>query len=179
MNFAFSITLPSWRLTLALGALSQLPAAASLLHHYRLDETFQHETVVDSVGSVDATATPMFRGTKGVVSGAYQFSEVDGDSLNLGARDGVLPTGAFTVTMWVRFSADGGDENERLFDFSDGDAFSQMTSGVNFKVQGGWLRAFVGDGTNKVASTTPSMSLSADTWYLMAFRHQPSTNAGL
>jgi arylsulfatase A-like enzyme len=153
---------------------------ATEVHHYRLDETFQHQVVSDSAGGVHATAPGLGRGLAGVLAGAFEFSETDLDVLDLGSAANLLPAGDFTITAWVRASADGFDENERILDCSNGDSFAQMNLGLNFKKQGGTLRAFVGDGIRKVATpTSPSNSaLVAETWHLVVFRFTASSDPG-
>ncbi|MDF7822602.1 sulfatase-like hydrolase/transferase [Pontiellaceae bacterium B12227] len=155
-----------------------LCADAALIHHYRLDETFQHEAIVDSAGSADASSTELLRGRDGMIAGSLEFSEGDNDSINLGAGNQRIPAGNFTATVWIRFSPEGFDENERILDCSDGDAFGAMTSGFNFKKQNGKLRVFAGDGVNKVATGTSASVLGAEQWYLVALRYQASSNPG-
>ncbi|MEP4079390.1 sulfatase-like hydrolase/transferase [Haloferula sp.] len=155
-----------------------MPAIAATTHHYRLDETFQHETIADSVGSIDASSTTLVRGLEGVIAGAFDFREGDLDSIDFGPSNAVLPSDDFTVTLWVKASSDGFDENERLLDCSNGDSFAQMSSGFNFKQQGGTLRVFVGDGTNKATTSSSDSTLTTEAWYLVAYRFTASSNPG-
>ncbi len=151
---------------------------AATTHHYRLDPTFQHEAVADSEGGPDATATALVRGRAGVMAGAFEFEETDPDHLDFGPADAILPSGDFTITLWVKASPDGFDDNERILDCSDGDAFAAMSRGFNFKKQGGTLRVFVGDGTHKSATTSSASALTPDAWHLVAFRFNASSAPG-
>jgi arylsulfatase A-like enzyme len=159
-------------------AMWTLGADAAFVHHYRLDETFQPEPIADSVGSADASSTELLRGRAGMIAGSLEFTETDNDSINLGASNQRIPAGDFTATLWIRFSANGFDENERILDCSDGDGFAGMSSGFNFKTQSGTLRVFAGDGTNKVATGPSASVLSKEQWYLVALRYQASSNPG-
>jgi arylsulfatase A-like enzyme len=154
-------------------------AQAAPVHHYRLDETFQHEALADSVGTLEGTSTGLVRGRAGIIAGAVEFAEADGDLINFGTSHAVIPSGDFTVTAWVRFSADGLDDNERILDCSDGDAFAAMTSGFNFKTQNGRMRAFVGDGTSKVATGASLSVISKEQWHLVALRFLMSSDPGV
>ena len=151
---------------------------AALAHHYPLDETFQHEPIADLVGGLDGSSTEIFRGSAGMIAGALELEEADNDHINLGPGNMVVPGGDFTVTAWVQFSPDGLDENERLLDCSNGDSFAQMTSGFNFKAQGGTLRVFVGDGVNKAHAGLGASVLGQNQWYLAVFRYQRSSSPG-
>jgi hypothetical protein len=153
---------------------------AGVTHHYRLDETFQHLPIADSAGGIDGTTpTELLRGRAGVIAGAHDFEETDGDHIDLGPNSALLPADTFTITAWIRYSPDGFDNNERILDCSDGDAFTAMSTGFNFKAQNGGLRAFVGDGTNKKATTNPQNALlSKEQWYLVALRYRASTAPG-
>ena len=159
--------------------LSCSPVCADVTHHYRFDETFQHEVVADSVGTVDASSSSLLRGRAGVISGAFELNQADPDRISFGPSSALLPSGDFTITLWVRGSADGFDDNERILDCSNGDSFAQMDQGFNFKKQGGTLRVFVGDGTNKAATASSASVLAAEAWYLVAFRFEASTNPGV
>lgn len=59
----------------ALSTLAAQSATAALTHHYKLDETFQHQAVLDTVDTINGTASPLFRGETGVHGGAYIFDE--------------------------------------------------------------------------------------------------------
>ncbi len=155
-------------------------APASPVHHYRLDETFQHEPIEDSAGSVDAlSSTELHRGRSGLIAGAMAFAEADNDHIDFGPCNALLPSGDFTVTLWVRFSTNGLDANERILDCSDGNAFAEMTSGFNLKSQNGHLRAFIGDGSSKAAASASATTLGSNGWYLVALRHESSSDAGI
>lgn len=153
-------------------------ADAGLVHHYRLDETFQHETIADSEGTIDGSSTELLRGRGGQIAGSMQFAEEDGDQIDFGAANLLIPSGDFSITAWIRFSSDGMDENERILDCSNGDAFGAMSSGFNFKKQNGTLRAFVGDGVNKVASSTAKSAVVQEQWQLVALRFSVSSAPG-
>lgn len=153
-------------------------AAAALIHHYKLDETFQHQAVLDAVGAMDGAVSSLFRGEAGVLGGAYVFDEADLDSIDFGAANTILPAGAFTVTFWVQISSNGFDDNERILDCSDGDGLAAMTSGFNLKAQSGKLRLFAGDGTNTFATPTTNSELTQNQWYLVALRYTPSSAPG-
>lgn len=153
-------------------------ANAALVHRYRLDETFRHEVIADSAGSMDASSTELLRGRGGIIAGAMQFDEADVDRIDFGPANDVVPSGDFTLTAWVKASAEGWDDNERIFDCSNGDAFAAMNSGFNFKRQNGTLRAFVGDGVNKAATSPSASALAAEQWILVALRFRVSSNPG-
>jgi len=155
-----------------------LCSSAALVHRYRLDETFQHEPILDSVGSIDGTSTELLRGRAGLIAGSLQLSEVDSDEINLGPANAVLPSGDFTVTAWVKYSTEGFDDNERLLDCSNGDTYAQMNDGFNFKAQNGRLRVFVGDGVNKAATNPSASVLGQNQWYLVVLRYRISSNPG-
>ncbi|MGZ0709682.1 sulfatase-like hydrolase/transferase [Coraliomargarita sp. W4R53] len=163
----------------ALGTIAIQPLTAALVHHYKLDETFQHQAVVDAVGANNGTVSALFRGETGVRGGAYVFDETGPDSIDLGPVNTILPAGTFTITLWLQFSSNGFESNERILDSSDGDAYSAMTSGFNLKTQENSLRLFAGDGTHKVATPTAGNStLSQNQWYLVALRYTPSSLPG-
>lgn len=151
---------------------------AALVHRYRLDETFQHEPITDTAGTIDGTSTELLRGRDGMVAGAMAFAEADLDHINLGPNNLLLPAGDFTVAAWIRFSSDGFDDNERILDCSNGDAYGAMSTGFNFKAQSGALRVFAGDGANKTLVGPGTAVLGQNQWYLAALRYQPSSNPG-
>ena len=151
---------------------------AALVHHYRLDETFQHEAIADSAGGADGSSTELLRGRDGMRAGSLELSEADNDSISLGTNSLILPAGDFTATAWIRFSTDGFDDNERILDCSNGDAFGAMSTGFNFKTQNGTLRVFAGDGANKVATDSSASVLAKEQWHLVALRYRASSNPG-
>ncbi len=163
----------------SLVCLGLVSAEAALVHRYRLDETFQHEPIADSIGNRNATSTTLLRGRAGMLAGALDFEEADGDHLNLGPCNTLLPAGEFTVTAWVRYSSDGLDANERLLDCSDGNTLAEMTTGFNLKTQDGTLRVFAGDGARKVATVSAHSLLTRNQWHLVALRYRASSNPGV
>jgi hypothetical protein len=89
---------------------------AELIHHYRMDETFQHELVIDAIGSANGTAKEIHKGEAGVLGGMYIFDETGPGFLDIGQSNQNLPTDSFTLAFWVGFSKNGMDEYERLLD---------------------------------------------------------------
>lgn len=175
-------TMVSGKLCLFIAAslVAFLSIHAGVVHHYRLDETFQHLPILDSAGAIDgSTPSELLRGRAGVIAGAHDFEESGGDHIDLGPNSALLPADAFTITAWIRYSPEGFDSNERIFDCSDGDAFTAMSSGFNFKAQSGGLRCFVGDSTNTKATANPQNALlSQEQWFLVALRYRVSTAPG-
>jgi len=151
---------------------------AELIHHYRLDETFQHEMVSDAIGSAKGIPTELYKGDTGVHGGAYFFDQTRPDFLNFGQANLSFPENEFTLTFWVNFSSSGMDEYERLLDSGDSVSFAELSKGFSLYFQGGAFQFHGSDGANKVVTTTLPMDIAADSWYLVALRYTPSRKPG-
>ncbi|MGN6644000.1 MAG: hypothetical protein ACTHKU_13465, partial [Verrucomicrobiota bacterium] len=119
--------------------------AATLTARYPLDD-LAGSSINDVAGSNTGAATNLTLGQTGLFGSAAKFTETSPSSISLGTASSVEPSGAFSVAFWVKPGTDGMDENERLLECSNGDAFYAMTRGVNLKKQTGGARAFFGDG---------------------------------
>lgn len=151
---------------------------ASLVHHYKLDETFQYQAVKDSVGAIDGIASELYRGETGVRGGAYIFKESDPDSINLGPGGQVLPTSSFTITFWVNFNPAGRDAGERLLDCGNSDSLGSLTEGFALYHSGNAIQFHGSDGTNSTSTAFSADNLTAGEWYLVVLRYVPDNSPG-
>jgi arylsulfatase A-like enzyme len=165
-------------IALLLLATPSVASAAGLTARFPLDDV-SGPVVLEVIGGQHGTASNLTFGEPGVLNQACRFTETSPSSIHLGTSSAVQPAGAFTVTCWVKGSTNGFDDNERLLDCSNGDAFSAMSRGFNLKRQNGGVRVFFGDGAQKAFTAGPANAmLAANTWHLAAFRFQPSTAPG-
>jgi hypothetical protein len=94
---------------IALLALVAAPTAAQevtdgLIAHWPLDETFG-TAVGDNHGANHGTRFGAVTGLPGLVGGAYEFDGAN-DGLTIANRLGNFGAGDFTISAWVRFTAD-------------------------------------------------------------------------
>jgi arylsulfatase A-like enzyme len=143
-----------------------------------MDETFQHELVIDAIGSANGTAKEIHKGEAGVLGGMYIFDETGPGFLDIGQSNQNFPTDSFTLAFWVGFSKNGMDEYERLLDAGNHVSLAKLSSGFSLYYQAGALQFHGSDGENKVATSNSAAGILADTWYLVVLRYTPSSAPG-
>jgi arylsulfatase A-like enzyme len=151
--------------------------AGPLTAHYPMDDV-AGPVVQEVIGGNNGAGSSLTFGQAGVLVSACRFTETAPSSVDLGSAAAVRPPGAFTITFWVQGSSNGLDDNERLLDCSNGDAFSAMSRGYNLKKQSGCVRMFIGDGVNKAFTTAAKATIATGEWHLVAFRFSPSSVPG-
>ena len=94
---------------LVLSAAAAVPSHAAIVAHYTFDET-GGSVAHDSVGGVNGTLSGNAAFVTGGISGnAVQLNNATNDLVNMGNNFGALPTGDFSMAVWVKTTQTTGE----------------------------------------------------------------------